>query len=79
MAKDVVCPHPFFITDPDLKGTSTEKTGDKNTHWWRKQAKMLFAEIKQIMKYVFHLLFFKSALPVPKSKINREAIKIIDN
>lgn len=40
------------------------------------KTKILFAEIKQIMKWVFCLLFFKSTVPATKSKINKKALKI---
>lgn len=40
------------------------------------KTKILFAAIKQIMKWVFCLLFFKSTVPATKSKINKKALKI---
>lgn len=65
---------PSLAQIQNLRDTYREQVGQE--HAVAGKTKVLFAEIKQIIKWVFCLLFFKETVPVTKPKIKRKALKI---
>lgn len=65
---------PSLAQIQNLRDTCREQVGQE--HAVAGKTKVLFAEIKQITKWVFCLLFFKQTVPVTKSKIKKKALKI---